>query len=202
MGDLCRHRSPCLVAEVHPELLARLDHLCREHTGYLDEVVQGIDRELTFYVAYLAYIDPLGQTGPLLTYPVVTLSCKAGAERHLRSRSGCSTDEAARHDYHQRLQPRRPGTEACRSRSEQWARRRLRAPSVSLTISRGSLWVPGRRVHLFLCDHVFAHFEKDEDITILVGKLQDELNPLRVDFKGASPPSTFHPQRGLQLHDS
>jgi DNA mismatch repair protein MutS len=40
--------------------------------------------------------------------------------------------------------------------------------------------VPGRDVALFLCDEVFTHFEKEEDLATLSGKLRDDL----VRFRG------------------
>lgn len=65
-----------LVAKVYPELFARLDHFCHEHTDYLDAVVRRIDREFQFYLAYLAYIAPLRQAGLQLSYPVVSPDSK------------------------------------------------------------------------------------------------------------------------------
>jgi len=46
--------------------------------------------------------------------------------------------------------------------------------------------VPGTDVRLFLCDQIFTHFEKEEDIATLAGKLQDELNRLHADLDRAT----------------
>lgn len=49
--------------------------------------------------------------------------------------------------------------------------------------------VPGRDVRLHLVDDIYTHFEKEEDIATLAGKLQEELNRMRADFERATPRS-------------
>jgi DNA mismatch repair ATPase MutS len=46
--------------------------------------------------------------------------------------------------------------------------------------------VPGREAALFLCDRLFTHFEREERIESLQGKLEDDLARLREIFERAT----------------
>jgi hypothetical protein len=58
-----------LVAELYPDVFARLEDYCQTNGDYLDETIQRFDREIQFYVAYLEYLDKLKRAGLAFCYP-------------------------------------------------------------------------------------------------------------------------------------
>ena len=51
--------------------------------------------------------------------------------------------------------------------------------------------VPGRDVRMFLPDRIFTHFEREEDLSTLAGKLEDELLRIHAILERATPRSVI-----------
>ncbi|MDO5743141.1 MAG: hypothetical protein Q4P23_01625 [Micrococcaceae bacterium] len=182
-----------MVAKLYPDLFAALDAFCQQHTDYMDATVARADREFQFYLSYLDYIWPLRNAGLQVSYPCV---------------STVSKDEQALATFDLALAAQlvRNGTQVvCNDITLSGQERVLvisgpnNGGKTTLARAVGQLHhfarlgcpVPGREVRLFLCDQIFTHFEKEEDITTLAGKLQDELNRLHADLALATPASLF-----------
>lgn len=180
-----------LVSKLYPDLFAALDSFCQQHADYLDPTVGRADREFQFYVAYLDYIRPLRQAGLPLGYPRMSAEAK---------------DEQVLDTFDLALAAQligESGRVVCNDLTLLGPERILmisgpnNGGKTTLARAFGQLHylarlgcpVPGRDVRLFLCDQIFTHFEKEEDIATLVGKLQDELNRLHADLDRATPAS-------------
>ena len=182
-----------LIARLYPDVFAALHDFCERHRGYLDDTIARFDREIQFYLAYLAYIRPIQATGLHFCYPVVSAESKEirVGETFDLALAGKLVRDGARvvtNDFHlegpERIMvvtgPNQGGkTTLARTFGQLHYLARLGCP------------VPGRAAAVFLCDELFTHFEKEEDLATLSGKLQDDLIRFRDILDQATPSSVI-----------
>jgi DNA mismatch repair protein MutS len=166
-----------LVAKLYPDVFAAVAGYCDARRGYLDDVIARFDREVQFYLGYLAFIRPIRAAGLEFCYPAVSARSQdvhASATFDLALAAKLAGDGARvvtndfRLDGAERILvvtgPNQGGkTTLARTFGQLHHLARLGCP------------VPGRDAALFLCDEVFTHFEREEDLATLSGKLRDDL---------------------------
>lgn len=165
------------VAELDPQPFMLLETFCTIHADFVDFTIAAFDREVQFYIAYRNYIQPCRETGLHFSYPVVSgatkaVSCEATFDLVLAHKL-CTTKVMVVCNDLSLEGPERIFVVSGPNNGGKTTFARTFGQIHFL--GRLGCAVPGRNAHLFLYDHLFAHFEREENTQDLRGKLQDDL---------------------------
>jgi DNA mismatch repair ATPase MutS len=180
-----------MVARLYPQVFSSLDHYCQRHCDYLDGAIANFDREVQFYVAWIEHLERLKPAGLPFCYPIVTARSKEvhGQEVFDLALANKLTQEAGRvvtNDFHLKD----PERIFVVSGANQGGKTTFARTFGQLHwLASIGCPVPGKEARLFLFDELFTHFEREEDLRNLSGKLEDDLLRIHRTLDGATPNS-------------
>ena len=169
-----------LVARLFPDQHAELTRFTTEHANFVDPTIDLFARELHFYLGYRTYLDRVRDAGLPTTLPAL----------------GPRGELAATDSYDLALAGSliAEGTPVVTNDVTLAGAERILVVSgpnqggkTTLARTIGQLYylaslgcpVPGRQVRLAVPDGIHTHFERQEDVTTLAGKLEDDLIRIR-----------------------
>lgn len=176
-----------LASKWYPEVFARLDRFCGKRMAFIDETIAAFARQVQFYLSWQEYRALFQGEGFSFCYPDIRAS-----------KGDISCENAFDLALAKRLWPEgKPVTNDFR----------LKGPERILVVTGPNqggkttfarmlgqlhhlfglgLSIPGSAAALHLPDAIFTHFERQEDLTTLNGKLQDDLVRLREMLRHAT----------------
>ncbi len=180
-----------LVAALHSEVFAHLDDYFDRYRNYSHELIARFDREVQFYTAYLEQLEELKKAGLPFCLPSVSIDSKEiQAVDTYDLALAIQLNNARKNVVTNSFNLEEPERIFVVSGPNQGGKTTFARTFGQLHyLAALGCPVPGTSAKLFLFDKLFTHFEREEDIKNLRGKLEDELIRINAILEKATPNS-------------
>lgn len=164
------------VAKLYPDIFKRLEAYCLNHQNFVDPVISTFDREIQFFISYIDFMANLEAKGLNFCYPQLTktksIHAKDAFDIALAHKRLSEPGLVVPNDFYLEGKERIIVVSGPNQGGKTTFARMF--GQLHFLASLGCP-VPGTEATLFLYDQIFTHFEKEESVRNLRGKLQDDL---------------------------
>lgn len=175
------------VAQLNPEVFAAFTSFIERHANFIEPILARFEREVQFYLAWLAFTDRLAGTGLEFSLPHLIMDygigAQAGFDLALAEKLRAEDKKIVTNDFYL------DGTERIFvvSGPNQGGKTTFaRMLGQMHYFGNLGLPVPGHEVRLKFFDRIFTHFEREEALTALHGKLYDDLTRIHAILEAAT----------------
>ncbi len=165
-----------MVATWYKDIFEDLDDFCNYHVKFMDETIVRFSQEVQFYLSWWDYIHPLQQKGLPFCYPMLSPSAGHLYAQHffdlalaskMHSNGTPVTNDFSLTDPEHIIVVTGPNQGGKTTFARAFGQ-------VHYLAALG-LCIPGSEAQLLLFDKILTHFWREEDLSTLNGKLQDDL---------------------------
>jgi DNA mismatch repair protein MutS len=165
------------VARLNPEIFAELDDFAARSNQSFDPIIIRFDREVQFYVSCIAHMRHISGAGLKFCYPRVSSECKEirVTNAYDLALAKLLVDKklpVVTNDFYLKGRERIIIVSGPNQGGKTTFARTF---GLMHHLAAIGCPVPGTEAQLFLFDRMFTHFEKQEDVHNLRGKLHDDL---------------------------
>ena len=174
-----------MVAHYYPAEFKDLTAFCQEYLHFDDDTLMRFSREIQFYFHWLDFLEPLRQAGLPFCFPVIheKLDDVKALDCFDLALAMDKADKIVTNSFTLTA----PEQILIVSGPNQGGKTTFaRSFGQIHVLSSLGVMVPGREADIFLCDQVLTHFEREEDLVNLSGKLQDDLVRLHALLEAAT----------------
>ncbi len=179
------------VARLFPEPFANLKQFCDKFPTYVDAKILQFDREIQFYISYLQFIDKIKAKDLKFCYPEITTSKEEifnynGFDLALALKFLENENQIIQNDFFLN-EPERIIVFSGPNQGGKTTFARMFGQLHYL--ARLGVLLPGSKSKIFITDNIHTHFEKEESINTLQGKLMEELTRFKSIYSKLTPNS-------------
>ncbi len=164
------------VGEIYSEVFSELEIFGQKHANFQDKTIARFENEVQFYLSYLEYISPLKKAGMNFCYPHFSSSKKIDVQNlfdlSLAQKLLNEGRKVVCNDFTLKENER---IVVVTGPNQGGKTTFVRALGQNLYLGTLGLPIPARRAEFFTFDKLFTHFEKEENVNDLHGKLEDDL---------------------------